>query len=71
MSIAVRALDPEMFRSLMAYQWARGTAYLLAGLFVLGFDRHLDTFDPFHKRFKGNAAFDDLDRALEEERRRR
>lgn len=65
--------DPQNFKNLMFYEWARGPLMLCAGSIILGIWRHADRIDPFSRNFAGNARIDELSAALtkEEERRHR
>ena len=64
--IIARDKDPAQFRSLMAYQWFRGSMTLMAGLIILGICRRADRLDPLSPDFAGSDALDELDKAVTE-----
>jgi hypothetical protein len=68
---ADRATQPEEFRNLMNYQWARGGLTAAVGLICLGLKRRNDLLNPFSPNFKGNTALDELGEILDEKNSRK
>jgi len=44
---ASKEKDPELFKSIMSYQWIRASALLGGGCFLLSMIRRADKLDPF------------------------
>lgn len=57
--VASRADKPMEFRSLMGYQWTRGSLALLAGLIILDICRRADRLDPFSPDLPHSDPLDD------------
>lgn len=69
--IIAREKDPAQFRSLMAYQWFRGSMTLMGGLIILGICRRADRLDPLSPDFAGSNALDELHQTLTDAEKRK
>lgn len=69
--IISREKDPAQFRSLMAYQWFRGSMTLMGGLIILGICRRADRLDPLSPDFAGSNALDELHQTLTDAEKRK
>ena len=70
-SRADRATQPEEFRNLMNYQWARAILTTALGLLFLYFKRRSDRLDPFSSGFQDSSAVDNLGEFLDEKNSRK